>query len=226
MTNPNSNRSHFRIAICIALLALFLQTGYAQSSTASQSPSGSASRSVPTVTPTTYTPLTSEQRLHRYLRSLIGPDVWISSAFTAGLNQWTNTPGAWGQGADGYGRRFGSSFGFHVVHQSIEYGASSLLHEDNRYIRSTATGVGPRLRYALTSTVMARSPDGSRHISISSISAYAGAGFISRTWQPSSNAGAQDAISAMGISMGLTAGRNIVREFVPRVAHMWFFKKD
>jgi hypothetical protein len=164
--------------------------------------------------------------LQRYLRSLISPDAWISSALTAGLNQWTNTPGEWGQGADGYGRRFGSSFGFHVVHRSIEYGASSLLHEDNRYIATSATGFGPRLRYALTSTVMARSADGSRHVSISAIGAYAGAGFISRTWQPSANAGPQDAISAMGISLGLAAGRNVVREFAPRVAHMWFFKKD
>jgi len=227
MQNAGPIITNRRIAACVALATFLARAGHAQSSIDPSSQTGSAARATtPGPVSPAYTPLTNHDRLHRYLRSLVGPDAFVSAAFTAGINQWTNTPGEWGQGAEGFGRRFGSSFGFHVVRRSIAAGAGALLDEDNRYIPSNATGFLPRLGYALTSTVIARSHDGSRHISISAIGSYTGAAFISRTWQPSSNAGPQDAVSAMGISLGLAAGTNVIREFLPHVAHMWWFRKD
>src|SRR5262249_26458623 len=139
----------------------------------------------------------------------------------AGVNQWTNTPGEWGQGSAGYGRRFANSYGFHVVRQTIQSGGAALLHEDTRYVPSGASGFVPRLKYALTSTVMARSRNGSRHISISMIGGFTGAAFISRAWQPQSRAQPEDAMTALGVSVGLAAGRNVVHEFFPRVFHFW-----
>jgi hypothetical protein len=32
--------------------------------------------------------------------------------------------------------RFGSSYAEHIVQETLMYGASSALHEDNRYVRS------------------------------------------------------------------------------------------
>jgi len=166
-------------------------------------------------------PLTNKQRWHRYLSNLVSPGAVLESAAGAGIKQWSDTPSEWDQDGWGYGLRFASSFGVHVVKQSIESGTAALLHEDNRYVPCSETGFGPRLKYALTSTVMARSPNGSRRISISKISAFTATSFISRTWQPASTSQASDAFAHLGISVGLAAGYNVGREFLPRVFHFW-----
>ena len=70
-----------------------------------------------------------------------------------------------------YGYRFASSFGIHVVNQTVQSGLAALLHEDNRYVPSTCPGFGPRFKYALISTVRTRSRTGARRVSISKIAA-------------------------------------------------------
>jgi hypothetical protein len=72
---------------------------------------------------------------------------------------------------------------------------------------------------------MARSRNGSRHVSISEIGGFAGGAFISRAWQPSSNAQASNAAASMGVSIGLAAGMNVAHEFFPRIFHIWFLRQ-
>jgi hypothetical protein len=169
--------------------------------------------------------MTTQQRWHRYFTDLVSPAAVIETAAGAGITQLTDTPSEWQQGATGYGYRFANSFGIHVVRATIRNGAAALLHEDNRYIPSGATGFGPRLKYALTSTVLARSRDGSRHVSASAISGFVGGAFISRAWQPPSTAHANNAASSLGVSVGLSAGMNVAHEFFPRIFHNWFFSQ-
>jgi hypothetical protein len=213
------------LGIWLGALSLLTHPGEGQTSGDTQS-TGTASRSLssaispPAVSPT-YVPITEHERWHGYLKSLVSPGAALGSAAIAGINQWTNTPSEWGQGAAGYGCRFASSCGLHVVRQTIQTGGAALLHEDTRYIPSGETGFVPRLKYALTSTVTARSRDGSRHLSAPVIGGFVGAAFISRAWQPPSRSHPDDAISALGVSMGLAATKNVVREFCPRMFHLW-----
>ena len=97
------------------------------------------------------------------------------------------------------------------------YGLSSVLHEDNRYIRSTETAFGPRLKYAIASSFLARKDDGTRHVSISRFSSYLATAFISREWQPRSNSDASSAMMSFTTAMGTTVGFNVAREFLPKV---------
>jgi hypothetical protein len=99
------------------------------------------------------------------------------------------------------------------------YGFSSLLHEDNRYLPSGETATGRRLKYALESSVLARHDDGTRPISISKLGAFVGAALISRTWQPHSSRGFGGAASNVGTTMGVAAGFDVLREFLPDLLH-------
>jgi hypothetical protein len=38
----------------------------------------------------------------------------------AAMNQGNDTPHEWGQGAAGFGRRFASALGKHIVHKAIQ----------------------------------------------------------------------------------------------------------
>ena len=169
-----------------------------------------------------FKPLTSAQRVSFYAKGLFGPFMFLSAATSAGVTQAMDVPSAWGQGAEGYGHRFGNYFAKQAVQRSLRLGGEQLLHEDNRYFESGKQGVKRRILYALKSSVMARSNDGTQHISISEIGSIAGASFISRSWQPSTNNSPGDGAVSFGIGMGVNAGTNILREFLPDLTHRLF----
>ena len=164
-----------------------------------------------------YVPMTEKDRLQDYLRHMFSPESVLRSAAAAGINQGMNTPSEWHQGAEGYGRRFASAYGTHVVEATVMYGTATVLHEDNRYFRSGLTGFGPRFKYAVASTFLARRDDGSRRLSISRLSSYAAAAAISRSWQPPSTTGPVHAMDAFAISIAAEAGFNVAREFLPGI---------
>jgi hypothetical protein len=220
MLSFNLSRGILRIGMCIGVISLLPRPGEGQTPNDQQSSVGSASRVIPSPVQPAYTPMTGKQRWHRYWSDLAGPGPVAESAASAGINQWRNTPGEWKQGSSAYGYRFASSFGIHVVGQTIESGTAAALGEDNRYVPSTRYGFGPRLQYALTSTVMSRSRNGSRRVSISKIAALTATAFISRTWQPPSTSHPEDAMITLGVSLGISAGGNVARELLPRSLHL------
>jgi hypothetical protein len=171
----------------------------------------------PTSNPTpTYTPLTGGERLHNYLYSLYAPMSFFTGATSAGIGQWRDSPHEWGQGGAGYGRRFASGYAQRFVRETLMYGSSSLLREDNRYFRSMSNTNGGRLRHAVFAIFLARKDDGSTTFSYSRMGSMLSASFISRAWQPPSTSGVSDAFSNFGVSVGANAGFNVVREFMPK----------
>jgi len=115
------------------------------------------------------------------------------------------------------------SYGGNMVRRTIQAGAGALLDEDSRYVPCTATGFGPRVKYALISPYMARSRTGSRKVSIAAIGALIGGAFISRTWQPPSTSHPSNALSVIASTAGTNAGISVAREFFPNVLHGWLW---
>ena len=161
-----------------------------------------------------FVPMTRSERAAHYAHSLFGPEAFLFSAAHAGIGQLRNSPHVWGQGPEGFGRRYGSGYAQRIVGQTIENGLAFGLHEDNRYFRSGKTGIG-RLGYAVTSAFLARHDDGSRFISVSAIGGAAGGAFISRAWQPSSTTSMGAGARSFGISIGVHVGLNVAREYLP-----------
>ncbi len=208
-----------RIALCLASVV-------AAPLTVAQTPlTGGADREArPAVAPATdtlpvYTPMTQGERAKYYVQHMFSPESVLRSAAGAAINQALDTPHEWRQGAEGYGRRFASSYGEHIVQASTMYGASAIFHEDNRYFRSGRSGFGNRLFYALTSTVLARQDDGERRVSVSRLLSYAAAASLSRLWQPPSTSRLANAGRVFGITLGVEAGFNVAREFFPAIFH-------
>jgi hypothetical protein len=169
-------------------------------------------------TPDDPAPISARERFHNYLMSTIGPFPVLAEAAGAGILQWNDSPHEWGQGAEGYGKRFGNNLAYNGVRQTITYGLSEALHEDNRYFASNRKGFG-RVGYALVSPATAKRRSGRRSISISSLAGMAGAAGISRTWSPSSWQGWDQAARSFGFTYAGAAGLNLFREFVPDIIH-------
>jgi hypothetical protein len=163
-----------------------------------------------------YVPITQQERFHTYLHSFYSPMSLLTGAVSAGWGQLNDRPKEWPQGLNGYATRYGSGYAQRITRETLTFGASSLLHEDNRYFKSTETSNGKRIEYAVISTFTARTEDGSRRFSYSRIGGMLGASIISRTWQPVSTGSMKSAYLNFGTSLGFAAGFNVLREFMPK----------
>jgi len=171
-----------------------------------------------------FKPLMDDQRAKFYAKGLFGPIMLLTAATSAGITQSMDVPTSWGQGTEGYAHRFGNYLAKQATQRTLRLAGELALHEDNRYFTSGEHGIGRRIFYALKSSVMARANDGTQHISISEIGSIAGASFISRTWQPSTNNSAGDGAVSFGIGMGINAGLNVMREFLPDLTQHVFHR--
>lgn len=177
--------------------------------------SGTVVVPVPTALPNlTYTPPTEKTKLHNYLFDTFGPYPIVGAAFVAGINQAYNTPPEWKQGAEAYGKRFGSNFAIAAVSTTTRYALAEALREDTLYYRCECNGFFPRLSHALISTLTARrGEDGHRVFSFPALVApYAGTMTAVYAWYPS-RYDAKDAFR-MGNYLQLgNVGANISSEF-------------
>ena len=138
----------------------------------------------------------------------------------AAIQHARGSPHEWGGGASGFGKRLGSAFGEHVLKNTIEFGVASVRHEEQGYRPSRKHGFGPRLGYALTSTVIThKTTTGKRTVASGRISGAMGAGLISRTWQPARLHTVSSGLATGGTLLGVDAGTHVVREFWPEIRH-------
>lgn len=166
--------------------------------------------------PVEFTPMTRSERLRSYLTGTFGPGSLAKTAVRAGLDEWIDSPKEWGQDAAGYGQRFGNAESKHIIRHTLEFGAASLMHEDDRYLASGRTGFWGRTKHAIASTFLARRDNGDRTFAFARIGSAAGTAFISRAWQPPSASGPGSAASSFG-HIVTEAGTNVVREFWPHL---------
>jgi hypothetical protein len=162
-----------------------------------------------------YTRPTHKTIVENYVYDTFGPYPFVSAAAAAGINQWTNTPPEWKQGAEGYGRRFGSNFGIAAVGTTTRFALSAAFKEDSLYYRCECRGVWPRLGHAVISTMTARrGQDGRRVFSVAALaSPYAGATTAVYGWYPD-RFGAKDAFRMGNYNLLINVGGNIAFEFL------------
>jgi hypothetical protein len=156
----------------------------------------------------------------KYLKETFGFKALAGATPGASIQQLRHKPEEWGRGIGGFGKRFGSAMGVHVVKNTIEFGVASARHEELTYHRSGKTGFGPRLKYALLSTVVTnKTTTGERTVALGRISGSVGSGFISRLWQPASLHTVGSGFATGGILLGVDGGTHVLHEFWPEIRH-------
>ncbi len=130
----------------------------------------------------------------------------------AAVGQGFHHPRNYGGGIAGFGKRVGAGFASNAVGRTVEHGLAARLHEDLHYHRSNKRGFGPRLGYALESTVVTRNTrTGKATPAAGRIAGHAAAGAFSQGVL----AGGSGAATA-GLGLAADAGANVAREFIPR----------
>jgi hypothetical protein len=162
---------------------------------------------------------------NNYVFEAYGPYPIVGAALVAGINQWTNSPPEWNQGAEGFGKRFGSDFAIAAVRTTTRYGLAEAFKEDTLYYRCECRGVLPRMSHAMISTLTSRrGEDGHRVFSFPSLVApYAGSMTAVYGWYPD-RFGAKDAFRMGNYSLLIYMGGNIALEFIHGGPHSLFHR--
>ncbi|MDR3728079.1 MAG: hypothetical protein P4K86_13650 [Terracidiphilus sp.] len=162
-----------------------------------------------------YTRPTHKTMVDDYMLDTFGPYPIAIAAATSGINQWSNTPPEWKQGAEGYGRRFGSNFGMAAVGTTTLFALSAAFKQDPLYYPCECRGVWPRLGHAVISTVTARrGQDGRRVFSVAALaSPYTGATTAVYGWYPD-RFGAKDAFRMGNYNLLTNVAGNVGLEFL------------
>jgi hypothetical protein len=170
----------------------------------------------------TYVRPTRKIKLRNYLFDAFGPYPIGGAGIVGAINQATNTPPEWKQGAGAYGQRFGSAFGIAGITTTTRYALAQAFKEDTLYYRCECTGVFPRLRHALVSTFTSRrGEDGHTVFSFPALVApYAGTMTAVYAWYPS-RYDAKDGLRMGNYSLLAYAGGNIGLEFLYSGPHSW-----
>jgi len=152
--------------------------------------------------------------LRNYSFDAFGPYPFVGAGLVAAFHQESNAPPEWKQGAEGYGKRFGSDFAIAAVATTTRYGLSEAFKEDSLYYRCECMGFLPRLSHAALSTLTARrGEDGHRVFSLPALIApYAGTMTAIYGWYPD-RFGPKDAFRMGNYSLLLYGAGNISLEF-------------
>lgn len=130
-------------------------------------------------------PLTAGQKMRLAFRATIDPFHFINNAVNAGWDQWRNNDPGYGQGAAGYGKRFGADYGNVVSGTIVGAGiVPALLHQDPRYIYKGTGSIPSRVGYALLAVVRTKGDNGNWQPNYSGFIGGLAAGAISNSYLP------------------------------------------
>jgi hypothetical protein len=161
-------------------------------------------------------PLTAKLKFRLALKVATDPITATGVAFLSAVQQAGDTPD-YGQGAEGFGKRYGANAadGF----SDIMIGGAilpSLLHQDPRYFYQGTGTKKSRIRHAMVHPFVCRGDKGNWQPNYSSLGGDLASSAISNLYYPPSNRGTGLVFTNFAISTAERVATSLVQEFVLR----------
>jgi hypothetical protein len=149
-------------------------------------------------------------------------------AFLAGLGQAQNSEAGYGQGAEGYAKRFGASFADGTIENYMTgFVLPSLLRQDPRFFQSSEGGFWRRTGYAVSRIVVTRTDSGHQQFNYSEVLGSAASAAISTySYHPQADRTLSNTASVWGTQVGYDTITIVVKEFWPDIRRKLSKKKQ
>jgi hypothetical protein len=162
-----------------------------------------------------YEPLTAGQKFKIASEDAFDRGTVALAAIFGGEGQLTNANRSFGQGAAGFGRYFGASYGdFMIGDYMTEAVFPILLHQDPRYFRRGTGSRWSRLGYAMGQIFWTHRDSGGTEFNYSEVIGNSAAVAISTSYYANKRT-ASDAVSGLGMQLGVDMAANVLKEFWP-----------
>ena len=161
-------------------------------------------------------PLTAKHKFELAWKSASDPATLLGFGVLAGIGQAGDRWGAYGQGAQGYGKRYGATYA-DVFAATFIGGAvmPTLLKQDPRYFYKGTGSKRSRLLYALASSFICKGDNGHWQPNYSNvIGSFAGAGLEALYIPANDRRGSGFVASSALIRLGETSLAGVLQEFV------------
>jgi len=160
-------------------------------------------------------PLTAKRKFELAWRSTLDPVTFGLTGAIAGVQQARNDFSGYGQGAQGYAKRYGASYADLVTGTFIgDALLPSLLKQDPRYFYKGSGSRRSRFLYAIANSVICKGDNGHWQANYSNILGKLAAGGISNLYYPAQNRnGVGLTFENTLIGLGETAAFNVIEEF-------------
>ena len=162
--------------------------------------------------------LTPGQKFHLFFRNTFEPITVVSAAFNAGLDQAEDTDPTYGQGGEGYGKRFGAELADRTSSDFFRtFLFPVIFHQDPRYYRMGHGATGARLGNALTHVFVAHTDSGKKTFNFSEWMGTVASVALSNTYHPGNERGLGPASQRIAVGVGTDVGFDLLREFWPEL---------
>ncbi len=163
-------------------------------------------------------PLTPKQKFELAWKMTVDPITFGVTGVIAGVQQSQDVFHGYGQGVEGYAKRYGASYGDLVASTIIGSAVlPSLLKQDPRYFYKGSGSKRSRILYAIANSVICKGDDGHWQANYSTILGSLAAGGISNLYYPAKDR--NDATLTLEnalIGIGESAAVNVLQEFFMR----------
>lgn len=172
-------------------------------------------------------PLSPKQKFDLAFRGAIDPFEFVAAGALAGIGQATNNHAGYGQGAAGYGLRYGAAFADSA--DGVLWGSAILpvlFRQDPRYFRKGTGSVWTRVRYSILTAVWTKNDNGKWGPNYSNVLGNFVSGGISNLYYPSEDRGLELTSEGAVIVTGEGALGALGVEFWPDISRKFFQKRD
>jgi len=166
--------------------------------------------------PPHYEPISAARKFTIAAHDGFDPFSWVTTGLYAGVGQWHNQYPQFGQGAQGYAKRYGGAFADGAIANFMSEAIfPSLLHEDPRYFRLGKGSFFHRVGYTLSRELITRKDSGAHGFNISEIAGNLGAAALSNLYYPAQERTASQTMERFAVNIVGDAGFNVLKEFYP-----------
>jgi hypothetical protein len=173
-----------------------------------------------------FRPITTKQKFTIATKDTFDYPSYFLAALFSGISQANNTNPSFGQGLEGYAKRYGSA----VVDQDLgnfmtEAIWPSLLRQDPRYFRKVNGSFKERFWYASTRTIVTRTDKGHWAFNASEFVGNGTVAAIGNLYYTDAR-GFGPTMQRMFTQIGTDTISNLMKEFWPDIKRAWLHKHD
>ncbi len=164
-------------------------------------------------------PITAGQKFKLVTRSSFDPGEFLWYGLLAGISQAQNSEKAYGQGAEGYAKRYASQFGDGTIESYlVEFGFPVVFKQDPRYFRVGQGSFGYRTGRVLKRLVVTKGDNGKPQFNVSEVFGSGSAAAISiYSYHPQDEHNFSNVGSVWGEQVAFDAAEMMFKEFWPDV---------
>jgi hypothetical protein len=162
-------------------------------------------------------PLTAAQKFQLGWKTIIDPVSLLGTGISAGIQQARNRYPEFGQGTEGYAKRFGAQYANRVSRVIIGHVVmQSIFHQDPRYFYKGTGSIRSRALYAIGTAFLAKGDNGNWQFDYSDVLGGMASHELSTLYYPSTSRPVRKLADDVLLGFAGRAENNLLHEFVLR----------